>query len=393
MPVQTRPLRLAIVAGEESGDFLGARLMESLRRRNPDMEFVGVGGRKMIAQGLRSYFAAEEITLWGITALFSQLPRILVILRDLVEELNSAQPDGLVIIDSPDFTHVVARRMAQMNPDLPIVNYVSPTVWAWRPGRARKMRKYVDHVLALLPFEPAAYVRLGGPACTYVGHPLVERIAELHPADDGAGHLKAGETVVLALPGSRRGEVSRHMPVFGETLALVAQKHPNMRVIIPAVPHLVGEIEAAAAGWTIKPDIVAGEDEKLDAFRRADAALASSGTVTLELALARVPMVVAYRLDWLVRHLKWMVNVPAIVLVNLIVEDRVIPEFLDDDANPENLAQHLLPLLRKGPERTRQLDAFALAEDRLALAQGQTPSGIAADIVMDAIGKSPARSR
>ncbi|MDU6377575.1 MAG: lipid-A-disaccharide synthase, partial [Bradyrhizobium sp.] len=211
--------RICLVATEESGDRLGASLMKVLRQRLGDgVAFSGVGGRGMIGEGLVSLFPIEELSIVGFTAVLKQLPKILRLIRGTVDAIVASQPDVLVIIDSPDFTQRVAKRVRARDGAIPIVNYVAPTVWAWRPGRAQTMRGYVDHVLGLLPFEPDAFRRLDGPPCTYVGHPLIEQLASLRPTPEEQARREAAPPRLLVLPGSRRSEVGRHMPVFGETL-------------------------------------------------------------------------------------------------------------------------------------------------------------------------------
>jgi lipid-A-disaccharide synthase len=292
------------------------------------------------------------------------------------------QPDVLVVIDSPGFTHAVAKRVARRS-DLPIIDYVSPSVWAWGPWRARKMARYIDHVLALLPFEPAAHARLGGPPCTYVGHPLIERIAELRPAAGERGPLRE-RAVLLVLPGSRRTEISRLMAPFGEAVRLIAEARPGLETLLPAVSHLREEIEARASAWPVQPRLVHGEAEKLAAFRRAHAALAASGTVTMELGLAGVPMVVAYRVDPVARLLKHaFLSVPSIVLVNLVLGENAVPEFIDADGSPEVLARETLALLSDGPARAAQIRALERLADAMSIGSG-TPSDRAAEIVLAA---------
>ena len=288
--------KIFLIATEESGDRLGASLMKVLRQRLGDgVRFEGIGGRAMASEGLTSLFPIEQLSIMGLAAVVKQLPMILRKIRETAEAVMQASPDILVIIDSPDFTHRVARRVRARNPAIPIIDYVSPSVWAWRPGRARAMGAYIDHVLALLPFEPEAYRRLGGPPCSYVGHPLTEEIATLRPGADELGRRGAPPPVLLVLPGSRRSEVRHHMAVFGATLALRRAEGVAFELILPTMPHLVDAVREGAASWPVQPRIVIGEEEKRAAFRIARAALAKSGTVTLELALAGVPMVTAYR--------------------------------------------------------------------------------------------------
>lgn len=379
------PVTVFLVAGEHSGDQLGFKLMRAMvsASRRP-IRFLGVGGDRMEAEGLRSLFPMADIAVNGIVPVLRRLPSLLARIAETARAVVAAEPDVLVIIDSPDFTHRVARRARRTLPDLPVVDYVSPSVWAWRTGRARAMRASIDHVLALLPFEPDAYLRLGGPACTYVGHPLVERLDELRPSPVETARRRAAPPVVLVLPGSRRSEIRRLMADFGEALGRLADAAGPFDLVLPAVDHLAAEIEARAADWPVKPRIVRGEAEKLRAFRSARAALAASGTVTLELALSGVPTVVAYRVGPLEMRLRFLVKVPSIVLPNLITGDRSLPEFIGPDCTPDSLAAALLPLLRDGPERDAQLDAMARLDALMRLDAGQ-PSERAAAIVLGSI--------
>jgi lipid-A-disaccharide synthase len=385
-PHKTSAPTIFIVVGEESGDKLGAALMRALiERTDGAAHFAGVGGHDMAACGLQSLFPIEEITVMGFVAIPGRLPTILRRLRETVEAVLAARPDVLIIIDSPDFTHRVARRVRAAAPEIPIIDYVSPSVWAWRPGRARAMKAYVDHILALLPFEPAAHARLGGPACTYVGHPLAERAANLRPNADEARRREERPPVVLVLPGSRKTEINRLLTVFGTAVAQLAERYGPLELVLPTVPHLVQRITVETATWRIRPRIVVDPDEKLAAFRIAHAALAASGTVTLELAIAGVPTVVAYKASILEEViLRLLAKVSSIVLANLVLEENVMPELLQRQANPAQLAAALILLLSDTPERRSQLRAF----DRLDAIMGVgkiAPSEKAADIVMELV--------
>src|SRR5262245_54118905 len=242
-------LRVFLVAGETSGDQLGAKLMAGLREilGNHGVAFTGVGGEAMAREGLKSLFPLADIAVMGVSAVIARLPQLLRRIGQTAAAVIESAPDVLVIIDSPDFTHRVSRRVRARRPQLPIVDYVSPSVWAWRPGRAARMRAYVDHVLALLPFEPAAHQRLGGPPCTYVGHPLVERLRELRPSLGERSPLGDGPPILLVLPGSRRSEITRLMGPFGQALGRAAAAAGAYRLVLPAVSHLAAEIEAWAA--------------------------------------------------------------------------------------------------------------------------------------------------
>lgn len=381
------PLRLFLVAGEHSGDQLGFKLMRALREASPRrIEFLGVGGEHMAAEGLPSLFPLADIAVMGVLPVIQRLPLLLRRIGETAAAVAAARPDALVIIDSPDFTHRVARRARAAQPGLPVIDYVSPSVWAWRTGRARKMRAYVDHVMALLPFEPEAHARLGGPACTYVGHPLIERLDELRPSATDAVRREAAPPMIVVLPGSRRSEIRRLMADFGATLGLVQAAVGPIAVVLPAVDHLAAEIAAAVADWPVTPRIVHGEVAKLQAFRRARAALAASGTVTLELALANVPMVVAYKITALEMQLRFLVKVPSIVLPNLIAGSRAIPEFIGRDCTPERLALPLAALVRGGEARDRQEAAFRRLAGLMRPAGQRSPSVEAAALVLRQLG-------
>jgi lipid-A-disaccharide synthase len=381
-----------LIAAEESGDQIGAALIPALQRViGPQLRLMGVGGTLMEGAGLHPLFPSSDVSIIGIGPILRRLPSLLVRIRQAADAVLATRPNVLVIIDSPDFTHRVARRVRRRDPSIPIVNYVSPSVWAWRPGRARRMRSYVDHLLAFLPFEPEAHRRLGGPPCTYVGHAVVEKLQYLRPRPGERVPLaEAVRPVLLVLPGSRRSEVIRLMDPFGETVQRIAAEMGPLNVLLPAVPHLVDEIRQRARAWGYAPTIVEGEEGKLAAFRRAHAALAASGTVTLELALSGVPLVVAYRLDLVTRRLKWTVKVPSIVLANLVLGDKVVPEFIDEASSPKALAAAVLPLLRDGPERAGQLAAFASLDEKMRT-QSDSPSIRAAEIIAEVAGRTLAR--
>ena len=381
-----RPLKVFLIAGEESGDALGAGLMQALTEATSgQVRFMGVGGTRMGRCGLASLFPMEEIALHGITEVLARVPNLVKRINQAAAAVIAAEPDVLVAVDCPAFSLRVAKRVRRRNPRIAIVDYVSPTVWAYWPWRARRMARFVDRVLAILPFEPEAHRRLGGPPCTYVGHPLITRLAEFRPEAGERTPIDSGKPpVLLVLPGSRRSEVSRLTAAFGETVRHVAEQVGPIEVILPAVPRLVDDIRERVASWPVKPTIVEGEAEKLAAFRRAHAALAASGTVSLELALAAVPTVIAYRTDPLVRPFKGFLRAKSIVLSNLILDDRLIPEFLDADSQPEKLAAALVPLLRSTPERAAQLAGL----ERLAALMdpdGPAPSARAAEAVLQTL--------
>jgi len=327
----------------------------------------------------------SELAVMSLVDVLPRLPNICRRIRQSVDAVIAQSPDALVILDSPEFTHQVAKRVRRLAPQIPIIDYVSPSVWAWRPGRARKMRRYVDHILAILPFEPDAHRRLGGPACNYVGHPLVEKLDWMRNLDAEALRVRLGIAkdcpVLVVLPGSRMSEVKRLMAPFGDALHLLQTEIGSFEVILPAVTSVRPLIQERLKGWPVTPHIVSGEAEKFAAFRLARAALAASGTVTLELALAGAPMVVAYRADAIASSLRFLLIAHSVVLPNLILGENVFPELLNKDCNGEALSQALLPLLQGGPERDEQLAGVASVLECVRETD-EAPSAKAARIVL-----------
>lgn len=394
--MSAREPRFFLVAGEPSGDVLGGRLMDAISARAPGSGFSGVGGATMTARGLESLFPMTDIAVMGIGPVLRRLPLILRRIRETAEAAIAARPDVLVLIDSPDFCHRVAARVKKARPEQKIVLYVSPTVWAWRPGRARKIARFTDRLLALLPFEPAAHAVLGGPATTYVGHPFLDRAAEVR-SPSGRALPAAGERPlkVLVLPGSRHSEVSRLTDVFGETLAAVAARIGPLEAVIPAVDHVRSEIEERVKTWSVPVTLVSGEAAKFSAFREADAALAASGTVMLELALAHLPAVGAYRFDAIGRFIAARIQIPepvrpivkvrSALLPNLILGEKLVPEFIDADCTVGALTEALAAILVDGEARSRQLAGFDRLEATMrAGLDGGT--GVAAEAVLDLVG-------
>lgn len=391
--MKPRTRRIFIVAGEHSGDNLGGKLMAALKAESENpIVFSGVGGESMAAQGLQSIFPLADVAVMGPLAILARLPKLVRRVYQTVDAALQSDPDAVIIIDSPEFTHPIAKRIRKKRPDIPIIDYVSPSVWAWRPGRARKMRPYVDHLLAILPFEPAAHQRLGGPPCTYVGHPLIEKVDWISGLDTEELSprlgLVPGRPVLLALPGSRPSEVRRLMQPFGETVRLIQERMGPVEVIIPVVASVRPLIEAGLKDWPLRPHFVEGESDKFKAFRLARAALAASGTVTLELALAGTPMVVGYKVDVIAGSIRFLLKVPSVVLANLVLEENAFPEFLQERCTPELLAGGLLPLLAPdSPERAAQLEALAKIPAKMLL-NGTTPSERAAETALAVLDAS-----
>jgi lipid-A-disaccharide synthase len=361
--VAARPLDVFLVAGETSGDLLGAALMSSLRAQAGAAQFRGVGGSEMWAQGLASQFPMSDITAMGFGQVIGKLPLILRRLRETTKAILQSPPDILVLIDSPDFNQRVAKRVRRALPNLPIIKYVSPTVWVWRPGRAKKLKPLVDHILALFPFESEVLRRLGGPPTSYVGHPLLDKLDQLRPSRDEERRRNEEPPLLLVLPGSRTTEIERLAPLFGDVVARTARQR-ELELVLPTVPAQFDRVSAAVEAWPVRPQIVATEDEKYSAFRRARAALAASGTVTLELALAHVPMAAAYRVPrWEEFIASRLVITTSAILPNIVLGERIVPELLQRDATVDKLTAALEPLLADGPARQRQLTAFARLDE------------------------------
>jgi lipid-A-disaccharide synthase len=380
-----RALKIAIVAGEESGDLLGADIVRSLRQAaGREVQLVGLGGRHLQALGLVSPFDAGEIALMGFSAVLRDLPRLIRRISQLAKTVADEKPDCLVTIDSPDFSLRVAKKVRAANPSIPIIHYVCPSVWAWRPGRAVAMKPYVDHILCILPFEVKELERLGGPPGTYVGHRLTHDAgllaaanAQELPRDLSPDRVKT----LLVLPGSRRGEVRRLLDPFGETVSILRARGHRLRLLLPTVPHVADLVKSSVNRWDEKPEIIVDPQRKWQAFGKADAALIASGTVSLELALAGVPMISCYRLDPVARVLApYLVSVWSALLPNLISDRALIPEFYDGYIKPNNLARQLEALFADSGMRAWQKNGFAEITRRMAT---DRPSGeIAAQVVM-----------
>lgn len=388
--------KIFIIAGEHSGDILGGKVMQALQELSPyALSFAGVGGEHMEAQGLASLFPMSDVAVMGPIDIAKALPRIVRRVYQCVDAALVFQPDLVLIIDSPEFTHPIAKRIKKKLPDCPVIDYVSPTVWAWRPGRAKKMKAYVDHVLALLPFEPAAHERLGGAKCTYVGHPMIEKLEWIRTRDaETLAHrlnIKPDRPVLVVLPGSRPNEVKRLMKPFGETIEAISKKFSGLEVIIPVVPSVQHLIESELQSWAHPVHLVFGEEDKFASFRLAKAALAASGTVTLELALAETPMVVGYKADMVMVLFKGLIQVPSIILANLILEKNVFPEFIQDECHVENLEKALLSLITETPERHIQMSELSHIEQKMVLRDTEgkqvSPSKAAAEIVLEYLTK------
>ncbi len=374
-----------LIAGEPSGDVLGGRLMASLNHLTGGrVRFAGVGGPNMQSHGLTSLFPMDDLTVMGVAEVLPRLPRILRRLHQTVAAVKSSCPAAVVTIDAPDFSFRVARRLKGKG--FPLIHYVAPTVWAWRPGRARVIAAFLDHVLALLPFEPP-FFEAEGLASTFVGHPVVES-----GAGDGDGAafrrlhgIDPGAPLVCFLPGSRKSEVGPLMPIFGETLARLRSGRPDLRAVVATVATVSDAVTAAIRDWPAAPIMVSDTAEKHGAFAAADAALAASGTVALELAMASTPAVIAYKINPLTAFLvRQLIKVRYVNLINIVLDRPVVPEFLQKDCRPEKLAAAIDYLLGDAESRAQQIAAGRDALHRLGL-DGPPTGERAARVVLDII--------
>lgn len=353
-------MKVFLIAGEPSGDALGAALMAGLADLAPGCTFAGVGGEGMAAAGLTSLFPMSDLSVMGLAEV---LPRLMLLRRRIAQTAQAIadeKPDLVVTIDSPDFCLRVLKKARAARPDLPVVHYVAPSVWAWRPKRAARMAPLVDHVLALLPFEPP-YMQAAGMSCDFVGHPVV---AAALASEAEAQAIRQSDTVVLALPGSRGGEIARLAPRFGQALAQALPE--GAQVLVPTVAAQAEHMRAQVAAWPISAQVLTDPAQKRAAFRAADVALAASGTVSLELAANNTPMVIGYDMSWLTQRIaERLIKLDTVTLVNLVSETRAVPECLGRDCTAENLARHLRALLDDPAQQAAQRDAMRLTMERL----------------------------
>ncbi|SEK93102.1 lipid-A-disaccharide synthase [Roseovarius nanhaiticus] len=384
-------MKVFILAGEASGDRLGAALMAGLRHLT-NVEFIGVGGPLMETEGLQSLFPMDELSVMGIIEVLPKYRHLKRRIRETAEAALGSDADVMITIDSPDFSLRVAA-LVKASSDMRTVHYVAPSVWAWRAGRAAKMAKVIDHVLALLPFEPP-YMEAAGMACDFVGHPVVSepQATKAEIEDFRARHDLGDAPVMLVLPGSRRGEVGRLGPIFGKALGPVLERHPNLRLVVPTTAHVAPVLRDVVVDWPASPLILdpsqmesdAYKAEKACAFGTATGALAASGTVSLELAASATPMVIAYDVSWVSRQIiAMMLKIDTLTLVNLVSETRAIPECNGKHCNPPEIAAALIKML-EAPGA--QLDAMALTMERLGRG-GEAPGLRAARAVLDGIGR------
>lgn len=378
-------LLICIITGEPSGDLLGARLMAALKDRvGSRVRFMGVGGESMAAEGLDTLVNQSDLAVMGFLEVVPRIPLVLRRVREVTAAIATRRPAVVVTIDSWGFTKRVQQAVARACPDIPRLHYVAPMVWAWKEKRAEDVARTVNHLMCLLPNEPA-YFQKHGLSCTHVGHSVIEGGAD---RGDGVGFrekhgIPLSAPLLCVLPGSRRSEVSRLLPPFADAVAQMAKRVPGLKVVMPTVATVAAEVERSAGDWAVPVTVVHGERARYDAFAAADAAMAASGTVSLELALARVPHLVAYRVApftaWLFRRLT---RIRFVNLINLQLDRLAIPELLQEDCAPGRLAETALRLLRDEAARTEQRLAFSQALAHLG-GGADLPSRRAASVVLE----------
>ncbi|WP_111838294.1 lipid-A-disaccharide synthase [Agrobacterium sp. lyk4-40-TYG-31] len=388
-------LKLGVIAGEVSGDLLGADLIRSLKAQYAGrVELVGVGGEGLAGEGLVSLFDYSELSIMGFTQVLKKLPQLISRIKETANAIVAARPDVLLIIDSPDFTHRVAKRVRKAIPDMPVVNYVCPSVWAWKEQRATAMLSYVDHVLALLPFEPETMRRLGGPPTTFVGHRLsvdadLLRVRALR-AERNVPQATEPRTILL-LPGSRSTETTRLMEPFKDAASAFVERNGPTRFVLPTVTRQESRICELAASWPdhTRPEIGVGSDFKWQAFAQADAAIAASGTVILELALANVPVVSVYKTDWIFTMLSRRIKTWTGALPNLIADYAVVPEYINEVVRAGSMLRWAERLSSDTLQRRAMLEGFALVQDRLHTER--PPGEVGAEILLSIFEKTQTR--
>ena len=376
-----------LLAGEASGDVLGARLITALRARRPDLQFRGIGGPRMLAAGLpATLFPMADLAVMGLAEI---LPRVVALRRRLdeaVADITSSPPDLIVTIDSPGFALRLLKRIKGLG--LKRVHYVAPQVWAWRESRVRGFPGLWDSLLCLLPFEEEFFARHNVPV-RFVGHPVLQSGADHGDAQRFRDRhdIAPDAPVVVLMPGSRRTEAPRLLPIFGRALALLAQDFPGLVPVVPSSPAVAAGVASHVAKWPVKPLIVTDIDEKHDAYAAAGAALTKSGTSTLELALAGVPMAVTYRVNPVTAALaRRLIRVPHVAMVNLLAGRLVVPELLQQDCTPEKLRDVVRGLLTDAHLANAQRAAFGEVMASLRPARG-LPADAAAEVVLEVLGR------
>ncbi|NIY74203.1 lipid-A-disaccharide synthase [Thalassospira sp. HF15] len=387
MADETTPVgpKIMLVAGEASGDQLGGRLMAALKAKRDHIRFIGVGGPRMEREGLKSLFPMNEMSVMGLTEVVPHIPHLLKRIAQTADFAKSEKPDVVITIDAPDFSFRVGKKLKGKG--IPLVHYVAPSVWAWREGRAKKIAGFLDHLLALLPFEPPYFEKEGLPT-TFIGHSAVEERSDGDADRFRTQHgLSADKKLLAVLPGSRNSEVKRLLPVFKQVIDDIAARYPDARIVVPTVSKVADTVTDEMKSWPLDPIVVTADQDRHDAFAAANCALAASGTVSLELAIAGVPHVIAYQVNavtgWIAKRL---IKIDTVTIVNLVLGNKLIPEFLQDKCKAKSIIPALEKLMADSPERTAQIEGFDKACSLLGFGD-RPPSEKAADQILKIIDK------
>ncbi|MEM5500843.1 lipid-A-disaccharide synthase [Ahrensia kielensis] len=369
-----QPYKIGIVAGEESGQLLASELIDALNEIvDQPVTLIGVGGEKLESMGLKSIFNPAEIAITGVSAVIKTLPKLITRIKQTADAIIKEKPDCLLLIDSPDFSLRVAKKVKAALPDLPIVKYVAPTVWAWRPERAAKMASYINEILAILPFEPDVMQKLGGPKTHYVGHRLISDAALKNVWEHNyTKAIPESDTInLLILPGSRSGEINALMDEFGKTVHLLHERGNKLNICLPTLPRLETRIRQYTASWPVSPVITTDRESQIDAYKRSDVALAASGTVTLELALAGIPAISCYRVDPIMKLAKSLITTWSAALPNIIVDRPIIKEFYEEFVRAGVLARSIEELVNpKLFARQYVLEGYSEVRKKMAIEKG-----------------------
>jgi len=348
--------KIALIAGEASGDKIGADLIKKLSLSH-NIEIFGVGGEELSTHGLKSLFPYEELSLIGPWAILKNIKDLNKKLKLTIKSIVSYKPDILIIIDSPEFTHRVAKNIKKYLPNLPIINYVPPLVWVWRSYRAKPMKKYITHILSIYPFEPKIFKELDGPPSIYIGNPLFDNIKKR----ESPKIINSSETkIILFMPGSRQSEIDKLLRPSLDSFKYMKSKGYQFKIIIPTFYKYKDKLEKFISAYDLDFEIILDEEEKIKCFYSADVALVASGSATLELSAAKLPMVVIYKLNFLNFFFAFLLNLHkrAISLPNLILKKNLVPELIQKDCNVSNISKNLLELFNDEKKRNSQLKGF-----------------------------------
>ncbi len=373
-------IKIFISAIEPSGDVLGAELMRAMRTLNPKIQFFGLGGPLMAQEGLTSLFPIQDLTLMGFLEVLPKLGMIFKRIRQTVEYISDLQPDAVLTIDGLGFHKRVIKKIQSMRSRIPFIQYVAPAVWAWKPGRAKKMAALIDKLLVIFPFEPP-YFEAHGLSTVFIGHPVTERFPL-----KSVSFYKDDHTQIVLLPGSRIQEVKRHLPVFLKAAEKIAKVIPSCRFILPTMENLMPIMENDLKDSPLPIHIITDAEEKYRSFQESHFAIAASGTVSLELAMAQLPAVIAYKTSPLTYAIaKRLARVPYICMVNILINRAVVPELIQHDCTPEHIAERSLKILQSECEFNKFQEGYKEAIHKLSAPDHKNPSVYAAKIIYNCL--------